>query len=102
MNLGCDLSSQAANPGGRCAELRSPGVLKQEGNMSRRKFWMVMGSGAPTVKHYRLVDAEHEAERLARAHPGQHFTILVSMKTATRVDVAWEPNEDDSEAIPPF
>ena len=66
--------------------------------MSRSKFWMVLGNGVPTVRHCDKKTAEREAERLARVNPGQPFTVLESLATAIRSDIAWETHEDQ----PPF
>ena len=41
-----------------CAEIRDPS--------KRKKFWMVVGRGAPMVRHYNPDDAVAEAERICR------------------------------------
>ncbi len=42
------------------------------------RFWMIhaTGGGSSTVRHPTAGIAEHEAERLARANPGQEFVVL--------------------------
>ncbi len=42
------------------------------------QFWMIhaTGGGAPSVRHPSAAIAEREAERLARANPGQEFVVL--------------------------
>ena len=42
------------------------------------QFWLVwnIGGGAPTVRHDTEMRAIHEAERLARANPGQQFAVM--------------------------
>lgn len=42
------------------------------------QFWLVwnVGGGAPTHKHDTEQSAIYEAERLARANPGQQFAVL--------------------------
>lgn len=44
-------------------------------------FWTVWcpTGGAPTVAHPSLSLATMEAERLARAHPGQQFVVMKSV-----------------------
>lgn len=41
-------------------------------------FWMIhaTGGGAPAFRHFSRGAAEQEAERLARANPGQEFVLL--------------------------
>lgn len=43
-----------------------------------RQFWMVWcpNRSAPTYRHDTEAAAETEAERLARANPGEHFIVL--------------------------
>ena len=38
------------------------------------------GGGAPTVRHDDYARAAREAKRLARANPGQRFTVLVAVR----------------------
>lgn len=53
------------------------------------EFWMVWNPNgrAPTHKHRTLVEAEREAQRLARMIPGESFVILEAMH-AYRISVA--------------
>ena len=57
-------------------------------------FWMVYvaGRGAPAVRHYELLEALAEAERLARKEPGLAVYLLtvVSWCVAARPDIRWE------------
>jgi hypothetical protein len=45
-----------------------------------RRFWVVWNTNhhasSARYKHYSRVEAQHEAERLARQHPGQCFVVL--------------------------
>jgi hypothetical protein len=70
-----------------------------------KKFWMVLGGsgGCPTVKHLAEGVARAEAARLARKHPGQSFTVLVSEATVTVDNLKWENHEDeDNDGEIPF
>lgn len=51
------------------------------------KFWMVLGSGEPHVRHRSRDVAEAEADRLARAHPGVMFVVLEALTMHRRIDV---------------
>lgn len=61
--------------------------------MSKQKFWMVVGTGVPNVRHYDKDVAITEAERLARQCPGQEFTVLQSLATVKKTDVVWEDTD---------
>ncbi|TAM23390.1 MAG: hypothetical protein EPN60_15075 [Nevskiaceae bacterium] len=55
--------------------------------MSALPYWLVWaptGSRPPACRHASVESATAEAERLARAHPGQQFVVLQSV-TALRV-----------------
>lgn len=39
-------------------------------------YWMVLGKGRPSVQHPSEGAARAEAERLAKAEPGQKFVVL--------------------------
>lgn len=54
-------------------------------------FWLVWNEvgGAPTLKHPTPQSARHEAERLARANPGQAFHVLIVVGTARYHAVNW-------------
>lgn len=56
------------------------------------KFWMVLNPSnrQPVVQHETKGAAEHEAERLARANPGQEFVVLEAMCVCKSQDVVWE------------
>lgn len=45
------------------------------------------GGGSPTFKHERQDGAAGEAERLARAHPGERFFVLAPLQAIERSDV---------------
>jgi hypothetical protein len=49
--------------------------------------WCPSG-GPPTVKHPSLASAEAEAKRLARAHTGHEFFVLMAISMTTKQDVA--------------
>lgn len=63
--------------------------------MGRGKFWMVVGVGSPTVRHPSRQSAKNEAERLAKACPGDEFTVLESVATVVKSDLRWELNDVD-------
>lgn len=46
----------------------------------RPPFWLVWceDGGPPTVKHVTYARAKAEAQRLARAHPGEHFVVMAA------------------------
>lgn len=52
-----------------------------------RQFWMVSGDGPSRFRHETQLDAEREADRLARAHPGQAFFVLEAISVHRRVEV---------------
>lgn len=62
--------------------------------MATSKFWMVLGSRAPTYRHTTKRAACIEAERLASLNPGEEFTVLESMATVVKTDVRWFVLED--------
>lgn len=43
---------------------------------SKSAYWMVLGKGRPSVHHGSESAARAEAERLAKAEPGQKFVVL--------------------------
>ncbi len=70
------------------------------------KFWLIWNGSIercdfPTHIHYSLEEANREAERLARLHRGQVFSVLQLVGTCQSIDVKWDylannPND------PPF
>ena len=64
--------------------------------MSRGKFWMVLGSGEPTMRHPSKKSAQNEAERLAKLAPGREFVVLESLATVVKSDLQWEQNNIDN------
>jgi hypothetical protein len=58
-------------------------------------FWMVLGVGTPTYKHTTLESAKTEAERLARACPGDEFTVLQSIATVKKSDISWDIHDEE-------
>jgi hypothetical protein len=69
-----------------------------------RKFWMVMADVAesngdqsaaylPRYRHPSELSANHEAERLARAHPGCAFIVLEVKRGVKKADVQWSEAE---------
>jgi hypothetical protein len=54
---------------------------------------MVLGSGTPVYRHYSEQAARNEAERLARLHPPQKFTVLESVDTVCSSGVRWSSDE---------
>lgn len=67
-----------------CEQHKSSDEMSQN-----RRFWMVLGAGAPRQRHYSRTSARNEAARLARLHPGQPFTVLASEATVQRQDLSW-------------
>lgn len=64
------------------------------------KYWMVHGISVPNFRHDSLESANREAERLARLHRGQSFTVLESVATCCANDLTWTTHEtDDNEVI---
>jgi len=59
-------------------------------------FWVVRNeeAGPPRYKHNNPIDAKREADRLARANPGQRFTVLRSEGHAEQNDVAWTEHDE--------
>lgn len=76
--------------------------------MKPTKFWFVWNEqrGLPTHKHWTPGEAKQEAERLARANPGQHFHVLQLIGTCAHNTVSWQfpdvRNEHDMEDAIPF
>lgn len=66
--------------------------------MAKQKYWMVLGSGMPTVRHSSFLSASREAERLARQTPNTEFAVLECVAVCKRLDVIWEETvtEDDA------
>jgi hypothetical protein len=60
---------------------------------------MVLGTGAPVVKHDNETAAIKEAERLAVNNPGWEFHVLRSVGTVTKRETIFEPHEP---VDPPF
>ncbi|PJN96848.1 hypothetical protein CNY89_00115, partial [Amaricoccus sp. HAR-UPW-R2A-40] len=50
-------------------------------------FWMVKGPGPASMRHDTRGSAEREAERLARANPGQSFYVLQAVALIRKIDV---------------
>lgn len=70
--------------------------------MNATQFWMVKGSGPAYYEHPSLSGAEAEAERLARLHPGQTFTVLEAVSACRRVDVERVSFRDENDQQLPF
>lgn len=54
---------------------------RRTGDDGDRDFYIVWSPGGPTppkVRHFALHEAQREAERLARAHPGQRFFVMAA------------------------
>lgn len=66
-------------------------------------FWCVWaeGGGSPTVKHETFPDAKREAQRLARANPGQRFVVLAAALGYQKRDLD-ETHFEDWDAGVPF
>lgn len=61
-------------------------------------FWFVWNEQghAPTHKHVTVESAKAEAERLARANPGERFTVLAALGTCEFDAVKWtQINHDE-------
>ena len=56
-------------------------------NREPEAFWMVKGPGPASARHDTRSSAEREAERLARANPGQDFYVLQAIALIRKVDV---------------
>lgn len=66
------------------------------------KFWMVWNpqGHAPTYQHPSMTSAANEAERLARANPGQTFHVLELIGTVRQVATHWQfPDPNSSLAL---
>lgn len=50
-------------------------------------FWLVKGRGPTSYEHISLQAAEKEADRLARTHIGETFTVLGPIKAFTKSDM---------------
>lgn len=62
-----------------------------------RKFWMVLGAGAPVYRHQTLASAKAEAERLARLNRNFEFTVLEAVSRCRASDVSWDELVDHKE-----
>lgn len=68
---------------------------------NRTKFWMVLGRGTPAYRHLTKKAAATEAERLARACPGEEFTVLEAVAAVKQSGLAWsscgesQPSDDE-------
>lgn len=69
--------------------------VPKEKAMNRGRFWMVLGSGTPTVRHPSKQSAKNEAERLARQNPGEEFVVLESLATVCVAEMQWQLNDVD-------
>ena len=58
----------------------------------KQKFWIVVGNGGPATRYPSLDLAKAAAARLA-AFYGVDFTVMQSVKTVTKADFLWEPND---------
>lgn len=68
-----------------------------------KKFWMVAGDGPSRVRHTLRRDAEHEANRLARACPGVPFYVMEAIVVHCKVDVEridLVASEEDWDGLP--
>lgn len=70
-------------------------------------FWMVKGAGPASAIHGTRHEAEREAQRLARNHPGVAFYVMQTIACHRKVDVerislieAALDMDDDDEQIP--
>lgn len=65
-------------------------------------FWLVWRDGGqiPMFKHSEQGEAEQEAERLARANPGQHFYVLPALRFVS-CEIT-PPKWDEAAPEPPF
>lgn len=52
-----------------------------------KEFWMVKGAGPSNVIHRSRQEAEQEAQRLARQHPGMSFFVMEAVTMYRKVDV---------------
>jgi len=75
---------------------RSDGRTGEPIMISERKFWMVLGEGPPTYRHYTQHQACIEAERLAKLHPHQTFTVMESVASVVRQNVLWARHDSDA------
>lgn len=62
-------------------------------------FWVVWNESKercdfPTKKHFSLTEANNEAERLAKLHEGQTFSVLQLRGSVKTLTVQWEFPED--------
>lgn len=70
--------------------------------MNATQFWMVKGAGPAPYEHQTFSGAEAEAERLARMHPGQTFTVLEAVSAFRIVDVVRVSFRDENDQQLPF
>lgn len=74
-------------------------------NAQNKKFWMVwnLDELAPKYRHYSEGNANTEAIRLARAHPGSTFVVMEAKSAKTVQDILTiEFNESSFEDEIPF
>lgn len=59
--------------------------------MNRNKFWMVWNEGRmpPRKKHPSRLEAEKEAERLAKYQPGDKFIVLEAIAMVSLGKLNW-------------
>jgi len=62
--------------------IRPDKSARQAADAIEDTYWIVWreGGGAPVVKHENPGLATKEAERLARAHPGERFVVLQAVR----------------------
>jgi hypothetical protein len=66
------------------------------------KFWMIYGygRGCPTKLHLSRSEAEVEAKRLARQHPGTFFVVLEAIAAIARREFDVITFRADDDGIP--
>ncbi|WP_028029914.1 hypothetical protein [Gemmobacter nectariphilus] len=52
-----------------------------------RPFWMVKGAGPTNAIHATRMDAEREADRLAKQNPGVNFYVLQAIACHRKIEV---------------
>jgi hypothetical protein len=70
--------------------------------MSMEPFWFVWNprGRAPTYAHTTRQSAVTEAERLARANPGQPFVVLQAIGEVCVDDLHWQKVQNFNDDIP--
>ena len=63
-------------------------------------FYMVQGNGPSRVRHSDLASARREANRLARANPGNAFFVMAAVEGFVKDDVRRIEIRDDDVLIP--